>query len=474
MSYSFTNLFPNAGISQATQLNKLQQAWIAGLMPKLIFRRAAEKQRVMAHNGQTITITLPGLMTPTTGPTDISNLNNIDNGLSNIYGAAEQVTLNMGLYANTTNVPATASSMSTGDYYLYQANALAIAMGTTLDNAARQTLWDAYLGGQTAVTTTLGSPATTIAVDDVRGFQFVIPTSGSNKGVRLAVSSSNVLPIQIWNGTTWVSYNVTGYTIDGTNTSKAIATGGVSGTLTTSANVSTAAGTAGNAVRSVYAPLIVRPDNARSTGEISTSAGYLTLQMLRNATVSLQSNNVEKLGEAYDIYVTPEGMFQLQQDSEFQSFFRGGWSTSAFKLGIVNEAMGLRIIETTQAPIQAGTLSSPTQRIARATVVGRDALFEGFYVDEKFQQETPYIARAAGKRIQMPSSATQAGMLPGGVFVIRSPIDNLLMNTQFSSYSIMSWASRTDALATPDKIATATSSYYKRAVIVEHRSTVGA
>lgn len=440
-------------------------------MPKLIFRRAAEKQRVAAHHGQTLTITLPGLMSPSTGPVDLSNLNNIDNGLTNIYGAAEQVTLNMQLYANTTQVNAMPASMSTGDYFKYSANSLAIALGTTLDNQARQTLWDAYLGGSTAVTTTLGSPATTIAVDDIRGFQFIIPTSGSNQGVRLPVGVSNPLPIQIWNGTTWVSYNVVGFAADVTNTSKAAATGGISGTLTTSANVSTAAGTAGNAVRSVYGPLVVRPSNARSTGEISSS-GYLTLQMLRNATVALESNNVEKIGSTYDCYVTPEGLFQLQQDAEFQSFFRGAYDSSAFTLGIVNEAMGLRIIVTTQAPIQTGTLSSASQKIARATVVGRHALFEGIYVDERLQEETPYIARAAGKRVAMPIAANQVGSMLGGVFVIRSPIDNLLVNTQFSAYSIMSWASRTDALTTSAKIATATNAYYKRAAIIEHVSNV--
>ena len=471
MSYTFTNLFPNNGITQATQLNQLQQAWMAGLVPKLVFRRAAEKQRIQAHQGQTLTITLPGLMTPATGPVDLSNLNNIDNGLTNIYGAAEQVTLNMQLYANTTQVPATASSMSTGDYFKYSANALAIAMGTTLDNQARGTLWDAYMGGSTAVTTTLSTPGTTIAVDDVRGFQFVIPTSGSNKGVRLPVSVSNPLSIQIWNGSAWVSYSVTGYTVDSTNVSKAAAAGGISGTLTTSANVTVAAGTAGNAVRSNFGALIVRPSNARSTGEISSS-GYLTLQMLRNATVALESNNVEKIGRTYDCYVTPEGLFQLQQDTEFQSYFRGAYESDAFTMGIVNEAMGLRIIVTTQCPTQVGTLASATQKIARATVVGRHALFEGIYVDEDFQQETPYIARAAGKRVHMPIAATQAGMLPGGVFVIRSPIDNLLMNTQFSSYGILAWASRTDALTTSAQIPTATAAYFKRAAIIEHVSNV--
>src|SRR5262249_37173173 len=100
--------------------------------------------------------------------------------------------------------------------------------------------------GNTMVTTTLSAPSTTVAVNDITGFQTVLNSLGQPD----LVSSSHTLAITI-NG---AAYTVIGATADGTNVSTSPM--GVSGTLTTNANVSVADGTAGNTVLSGIAPAI--------------------------------------------------------------------------------------------------------------------------------------------------------------------------------------------------------------------------
>jgi hypothetical protein len=103
----------------------------------------------------------------------------------------------------------------------------------SLDRIARNTLYAGYLGGNTRVRTTLGAPGTTLAVDDIRGFQNVMVN-----GVMVPVSSSNPMTVTVGAGV----YQLTGATADGTNVSTSPK--GVSGTLLFSSNVTVSDGTA--------------------------------------------------------------------------------------------------------------------------------------------------------------------------------------------------------------------------------------
>ena len=130
------------------------------------------------------------------------------------------------------------------------------------DRLARNALFNSYLGGNTRVRATLGSPAATVQVDDIRGFQLVIAGSGSIAGTQQPVSP--VTPMNVVMGAT--SYSLTSATADGTNVSTA--PGGVSGTLTFSANVSVSDATQGNAVVSAVAPRILRAGGRATTAAL--------------------------------------------------------------------------------------------------------------------------------------------------------------------------------------------------------------
>ena len=62
----------------------------------------------------------------------------------------------------------------------------------SLDELARNALFSAYFGGNTRVRLTLASPGTSVAVDDLRGFQFAFVF-----GVQQPVSTTNPLTVTI-------------------------------------------------------------------------------------------------------------------------------------------------------------------------------------------------------------------------------------------------------------------------------------
>ena len=56
----------------------------------------------------------------------------------------------------------------------------------SLDELARNVLFNAYFGGNTRVRTTLASAAPSVSIDDIRGFQYAFVN-----GVQQPVSNSN-------------------------------------------------------------------------------------------------------------------------------------------------------------------------------------------------------------------------------------------------------------------------------------------
>lgn len=445
-----------SGWQKATQLGYLQPAWLQGILPTFQFRQAAEPHMVQAHKGQTLTFTIPGMFAPNASPIDLTNFGNIDNGMTASYNAGEQVTLTMNLYGGTTNVDNLGAYQSTGKYLLDVISKMGVAAGQSLDYAARNTILDAYMGQNTAIDATLGAPGTTIAVDDIRGFDYVIDTT---TGIRTATSASTPMAIQIWDvaNSVWSTHSVTGVAADGTNTSKAAAFGGISGTLTLAANATVAQGTLGNAVVAVNAPQVIRAGAAKATG-LLTSSNVLTMAQVQSAVAALRANNVPTIDGMYHLYITPAQFFELYQDTQLQSFFRGGFASDAWRMGQIDSVNGLRVFQTSQMPTQVGTLGSATLNVQRAVVCGAGAIIEGRNSDPEFGIGA-YPVRALSKTIY--EQKTNASI------VLRPGIDRFGQVPAISWNSLTGFVARTDALLTPTLLPQASNAYYKRAVILE-------
>jgi len=447
---------PQAVIN-AIQQNFLQKEFQKPLESSLKYRLLAERIVFPGRIGDTITQTRVGLMIPNTTPLDPSTNTNLDNGLTAQNYTSEQYTLGINQYAQLApDINLIDDETTIARFLLKNTYNLGYASSQTTDRLSKQALFNAYMSGNTRITVTLGSPNVTVNVDDVRGFQTVVVG-----GIVTPISNTNPLPVTI-NGS---AYNIVSFTIDGTNTSSAAITGGQSGTITASAAISVANGTAGNAVVGNFAPTILRP-NARATTAALISGDTLSMPILFSAVGLLRSNGVPTLNGFYNIYLAPNSMVQLYNDPEFQILNRGvGTEDPAYKKLRVTEFLDMRFIETTEAFVQpAGNGVGVT--VQRPIVCGAECLVEGHF--EAGQDAILEMARKDG--FADISNSDVGGIVAGyeDIFLyMRRPLDRLGQIISQTSNWIGGYTVPTDVGTTSSIIPTASNAYYKRAVVIE-------
>lgn len=429
--------FP-AALQPIIQQNFLEREFEDGLHSMLAYRQIADREQVAVHNGETVTKTRAGLKAPVTQPMNPSNNTNLDNGLTPSDWTVEQYTLAINMYGDTLNLNTVTQRVGIADRFMRNARTNGIQAAQSLDQLARNALFDAYMGGNTRVTTTLGSAGSTISVDDIRGFRQVFVN-----GQLTSVSSTNTMAITV-NGT---SYTLTAVAPDGTNTSTT--PGGISGTLTVNGSITVGDGTAGNSVVSHYAPSVFRP-GGRSTYEGLTSVDTLTISTCLDAVTQLRNNAVPDINGYYNCYLDPSSARGLFADSEFQLLYRGDAASRAYRAGEVIELLGLRFIPTTEAYQQT---NSGGVAVHRPIICGEGALVEGDFSD--MEGDVPDGDDSLMKKVD------------DVVQVTREPLDRLQQIIAQSWYWIGGFAVPTDSTADQNIIPTASNSYYKRAVMIE-------
>jgi hypothetical protein len=342
------------------------------------------------------------------------------------------------MYGDTMDLNMVTTRVGIASQFLQNAHVNGVQALQSLDRLARNKLFGAYLSGNTRVRTTLGAPAATVAVDDVRGFQYV-----SVNGVLVPVSGTNTLAVVFANGN---SYTLTGVAVDGSNVSTAPQ--GVSGTLTFSGNVTVADATAGNSVIASNAASVLRP-NARLSTSAIVAGDLLTMQDLLAGVTVLRNNRVPTIGGLYNFYADNAQLKGLFKDADFKLLYQGQYGSQAYQTGQVMELMGLRIIPTVEAPQQ--TLGSVA--VHRGIMCGQGALIEGDY--------------EAITNNEIGDDNALIEMIDGVAMVTREPLDRLQQIIAQSWYWIGGFAVPTDVTANQNIIPTATNSYFKRAVVIE-------
>lgn len=445
------NNLPTA-LQSVIQQGFLERDFEETLMAKLGFRKFAEKTAFMAGIGESITKTRTGLLAPQTTPMAPAANSDITSGLTVANYSVEQYVLSIAQYALPLQLNIVTARVAIASLFLENAKKLAENAARSVDILAQQALYNAYLGGNTTVRVTLGAAATTISVNDIRGFQNTL----NNEGQVVPISAT--YPVNVTVGAD--VYSLTGSAADSTNVSTS--PGGISGTLTFSAAVSVADGTAGNAVVSAVAPFIQRPYVASSGAMVTTTGGIsaandvnqgrLTMQMLLNAKAQLASNNVPPLASGmYGVRLSPQHAVGLFGDPDFKELYRGQPNSKEFRRGVVAEILGLELEETNIAPVQA---LSGVGNVQRGIVAGEGALVEGEFTREGY-------AGATGVEDDLIT------IVEGIAHITREPLDVLKqVVTQSWSY-IGGFAVPTDTTANPTVLPTATNAAFKRAVILE-------
>lgn len=442
-----------AALQPIIQQGFLEREFHDGLTSAIGYRAIADREPVAINVGETVTKTRTGLKAPATTPLTPSANTNLDNGLTPTAFTIEQYTLAINMFGDTIDLNVVTSQVGIANQFLKNAMTNGVQASQTIDRLARNALFNSYLGGNTRVRTTLGAPATTINVDDVRGFQTVLVN-----GQFVAVSGTNTAQVLVGSNT----YTLTGVAVDGSNVSTAIASGGLSGTLTFSGNVTVADGTALNTVAHANAPVLVRPNGkwiggsaaAATTALTSLVAGdVLTLGTIEDAVAALR-NNTAIQNEMFNLYLDNVSMRQLFADQDFKLMYQGQYGSKELQRGKVFQLMGVNFVPTTEAFVQ----TNGAVKVRRPILVAPGALVEG---DFKGMQE---------KAHEMGGMNAEVQMIDGVAQVVRGPLDRLQQIIAQSWYWIGGFVAPTDATANSNIIPTAGAQYLKRAIVLEHAS----
>lgn len=443
-------------LQAAIQQGFLQQEFQTGLTSAIGYRAVADKEMVSINVGETVTKTRAGLKAPVTTPLTPSTNTNLDNGITPSSQTIEQYTLGIDQYGDSIDLNIVTSQVGIANQFLLNAATNGKQARQSLDRLARNALFNGYLGGQTRVRTTLGAPAATINVDDVRGFENVLGT-GTSSGKFIAVSASQTAQVLIGSNT----YTLIGTSRDGSNVSTA--PNGISGTLTFSGNVTVADGTIQNRVVHANAPVIVRP-NGKWTGGSAygaltspnalASTDILTMSVIEDAIAALR-NNTGMQDELFNLYLDNVSMRQLFADQDFKLMYQGQYGSPEARRGKVFQLMGANFIPTTEAFTQAHPTTAGLT-IRRPILCAPGALVEGDYAGMKQK-----AAEISGTNSIIDQSDTV-------VQVTRAPIDRLAQIVGQSWFWIGGFVSPTDATANSSIIPTAGAQYLKRAAVIEH------
>jgi hypothetical protein len=436
----------------------LEREFHDALQSAIGYRAVADREPVAINVGETVTKTRNGLKAPVTTPLTPSTNTNLDNGITPSSFTVEQYTLSINQYGDSIDLNTVTSQVGIANQFLKNAQINGVQARQSLDRIARNALFGAYLGGNSRVRTTLGAPATTLAVDDVRGFAYAL-----SNGQMLPVSAGNPLPVLVGGNV----YNCIGVAVDGSNVSTTIITGGgisgTSGVLTFASNVTVADGTAGNVVASTYAAQIIRPNGkyiggsatqATATQAALTSADKLTLGAVEDA-VAMLRNNTGMDSVAFNLYLDNMSMRQLWADNDFKLMYQGQYGSQEMRVGKVFQLLGCNFIPTTEAPYQPAN-TGVTAGVRRPILCAPGALVEGDFAG---MEQRAIDASGVNSIVQTIDDVVQ---------VVRAPIDRLQQIISQSWFWIGGFVAPTDATATQNIIPTASQTYYKRAVVIEH------
>ena len=433
--------FP-AVLQPIIQQGYLEREFQQALTSRLGYRACADREDIAVGIGETLTKTRAGLKPTVTVPISPSTNSNLDNGLTPGNWGVEQYTITINHYAATSDLNMVTSRVGIASQFLQNAYTNGEQAARSLDELARNALYSAYFGGNTRVKATLSSPGTTVAVDDIRGFQAVFVN-----GVQVAVGSGTPLTAAIGSNL----YTVVNATPDALNVSTTW--GGTSGTIALSGNVSVADATMGNTVLSTTASSIIRPSGRGNVSQLN-AADTLTMSCLLDAVARLRLNAVPEIDGAYNCHLDPVSARQLFADPDFKQLFQGATSANqVFRKGMTNDFLGLRFMPTTEVFVQQHP-SLSSLMIRRPIICGSGALIEGDFAGMAAQDVAP--------------SNSIVTMVNGIAMVTREPIDRLQQIIAQSWYWIGGFCAPSDTNTNPTTVPTATNASYKRAVIVEH------
>ena len=430
-----------SNLQDIIQQGMLKRMFEDNLRPKLAYRALADREDFPNKIGETLTMTRPGLLVPNVAPLNPLNPNTanamvaLDGNVPYADFTTEQFTLSMNEYGAGSKTNIVTEGVAIESKFIQDAKGLFTQAGQSVDRAARNAVFSAYMGGQTRVTVTLGSANSAVKVDDIRGFvpgASVVLNGDSYTVAAVQADANNISTLVI------VDDAATGFV------------GGVSGTVTMTNAVTVADGTAGNALLNSTAPGIFRPNGRASTAALQAGDTLSCLEVIA-AVSQLRDDNVPDIDGLYNCYLNHAQLGGLQQDPIFQNYTKGLMDTPQWKQGFIVDGLGLRFIMTTETPIQ----NLGGKRVHRALIGGKGLLVEGVYTRNGYKNQ---------EGIRENSSVTVVDDI---AHIITGPQDATSQVAKQLWYYIGGFVAPTDIGTNSAVMPTASNCAYKRGKILE-------
>jgi N4-gp56 family major capsid protein len=450
-----------ATVVSLNQQGLLERAFHDGLYPNLAFRAEAMPEEWPANTGQQLYITRPGLLPAITTP--------LSPGVDPIPQALqfEQWIASLNQFGGTIDTNMPTSTVAMANLFLRNLHQLGLQAGQSINQIARNAMFQAYISGQTVTLTAILSTDTTLRVVSLNGFtDVVIP--GSNVPPQ-PVSTTFPLPITIAGVT---SASVVGYIQDNPADANA------SGTLLLSAQVGTAYATTRNSVKSAYAPNVIRSAAGTSVDAISSSDTF-TLQQAINAVAFLRRANVQPHDDGfYHAHISPLINAQLFADPVFQRLNQSLPEHVIYKEGFLGYMAGIMFIMNTESPesFNTGNLVATASsgvyasgiggevtngagvNIGRVIITGKGAVYE------KYLDESAYVTEAG-----TTGKIGEFDVINNGINILTERIRLIMRSPQDRLQQVVgsTWSISTSFPIPSDITAPSGPQRYKRAVVLE-------
>jgi hypothetical protein len=441
----------------------LERAFHDGLFPALQYRQEALVEEWPANTGNELFMSRPGLLAPVTKP--------LQPGTDPSPQAVnyEQWTAVLNRFSGTidTNMPTSATASS--NLFLRNIHQLGLQAGQSLNRIPRNSLFKAYLSGQTLTIAAGVAGDTTIRVAALNGFTTVVIPSSTVRPVPVSPATPLTVTISGVTGTR----NVVGFTPDNPDDPDG------PGTLQLSAALG-GAGVANRApVISSAAPLVIRSGGGISVDALN-AGDVFTLQDAINAVNKLRRNNVPPHEDGYyHAHISPDGNAQVFTDPAFQRLNTALPDYHIYHEGFIGTIAGIMFFMNTESPDRnnVGTLISTGANslygedigsevvnaagvnVGRILITGRGALYEKWLPGTNFVSEAGITGKMGEFDIVNGGINVQTERID---LILRAPL-NRLQDTVAATWQIST------SFPVPSDITSGTGpERFKRAVVIEH------
>lgn len=455
-------------------VNLIQQGLIErefhdGLFPNLAYRAEFEADKWEGNTGTEVVMTRAGLLGDIVAP----NQPGVDPTPQTV--PFEQWTMKLDQYAGTIDTDMPTSAVANSNLFLRNVHQLGLQAGRSINRIARNTLFKAYLSGQTVLLAQAASTATQLRVCSLNGFTDVVIPGTTTRPQTVSVAFP--LPVTVGTGATQETKSVVGYVPDNPADPYGPGTLMLSSALSNTQAIR-------SPVISAYAPIIVRAGNASSIDGI-TPADTLSLQQIINSAAFLRNANVPPHDEGlFHAHISPLAQAQVFADPVFQRLNQSLPEGMTYKEGYIGQLSGVAFFMNTESPntLNVGTLQTTSAATGSsrsgsyAPEIGAEAV-NGFGTSigrvvitgkgsgyERYLDEGLYVTEAGttGKIGEFSVVNNGVAILTERIrLVIRAPLDRLQQKVSAS------WSITTGFAMPSDITAPSGPQRFKRAIVME-------